>query len=371
MFDINEEEIRETIAEWCRSTPLCPKEFAYRMDATFLAGECAVYWVNTRYEVRKRELAKPMRYSLEPQDDYDPIDIWDVLVDPRSFGPEADRVVRLPLPGSVHQKQCGHCAGGGQMVCRSCKGRGNFPCAARSCHLGKCTRCRGTGRVKCRYCLGEGSLTCPQCAGEGFLPLQSAGGNREPCSECSRSGRQPCTCYATEGRQACAECDGSGACGGCHGVGLMPCKDCVDGRTVCAVCSGNGRIIGSFEVVISRFTEAVGPIVLNRFGLPDTLLLQTPEVLQAAVRATYYAPPDGDLQDLPDEPAVVAAIEAGWGRASFESRPLQQQVVSCRLPIVRVDYTYSGSRRRTLWIYSRERRIHAPERPVSIFGMGR
>ena len=148
---------------------------------------------------------------------------------PSALSPPAIAAVRLSLP-----PRCSHCAGTGSTPCRSCGGSGTAPCKAQGCKNGWITRkpantlspktdiairehcpiCGGTGKVRCNTCAGRGGAACAKCGGTGDAPLCKGchGSGLVDCRDCARTGalNPNCPTCRGSGKSLCNKCGGDG-----------------------------------------------------------------------------------------------------------------------------------------------------------------
>ncbi len=72
------------------------------------------------------------------------------------------------VTGVFSAGKCSKCKGKGKIVCKTCKGNNVLSCSA--CNAsGKCSRCGGSGEVVCKKCNGSGKIPCVKCNKTGYL----------------------------------------------------------------------------------------------------------------------------------------------------------------------------------------------------------
>ena len=222
--------------------------------------------------------------------------------------------------------------------------------AVRTCHT-----CNGSGRVTCGSCLGKGRVTCSNCGGRGHtestrhVTETDAQGNTSTRTETERS-----TCWS------------------CSGSGRVTCSTCRgDGRVTCGTCHGH-RQLKHFQQLRVQWEYHVLQRVIEKTDLPDPLisgaagrtLLQEEEAAIAERAGGQGGPYRGDVrvcQDVHD-----AANELIRSHCFPQEVKLHRQRLTVRgIPVVELHYGW-GKETRRLWVFGFDRRVHAPDYPLSI-----
>lgn len=279
---------------------------------------------------------------------------------------------RERVRGTETLAACHSCNGTGHRACASCSGKGFVQCPA----------CHGRSRLPCPRCRGRGEIADPVAerrarSHKGYLQVQAerfatdassriadfaeklrqdygvplppsatwaptapASGETIPCPDCV-DGTIPCTCRS--GKRICDSCGGTGA-------------------AVCTSCAGTGRNVRYREVVRrfdTRISERMLPLedpaeaawltdeMVRRArgepvwaGDPATVSAATPLGVPARVWTAALDFVRGNGHALPAPP--TGASGGGRGPTEDSRRVTLRRVYLTRIPVVRVDYSFSG-----------------------------
>lgn len=279
---------------------------------------------------------------------------------------------RERVRGTETLAACHPCNGTGHRACASCSGKGFVQCPA----------CHGRSRLPCPRCRGRGHIADPVAerrarSHKGYLQVQAerfandagsrladfaeklrqdygvplppsanwaptapASGETIPCPDCV-DGTIPCTCRS--GKRICESCGGTGA-------------------SSCASCAGTGRNVRYREVVRrfdTRISERMLPLdnpaeaawlsdeMLRRVrgeptwsGDPAAVSGATPLGVPARVWAATLEFVRGNGRGL--LAPQVSAMGSGRGPTEDSRRVTLRQVYLTRIPVVRVEYGFSG-----------------------------
>ncbi len=223
-------------------------------------------------------------------------------------------------------------------------------------HVLSCHRCGGDGRVTCSNCGGSGRVNCSSCGGDGRVsrtrtvtehnaqgqPTTRTEHYTESCSSCGSSGRVTCT-----------------NCGG-------------DGQVTCGTCKGR-RMLRHFALLHVRWSTRTLSEQIEKTDLPDALVSKAKGDEIHREDEEYLEPGRGGEGRGPYRGVAVrvnADVEEAANRliakhSLTEGDKLHRQRLVVRaVPVWEARYHW-GSEVRRFWIYGKDRRVHAPNFPIS------
>lgn len=233
----------------------------------------------------------------------------------------------LPLPHTEEVRECGDCGGDGRV---------------------RCSSCGGDGRVACSWCGGSGSVTRTRT-----VTSTDANGHTTTSTE---SYSESCSCIG--GTVTCSSCGG-------------------DGRVTCGSCEGEGRLVHFVRLDVV-WRQHVTRQVLEKTDLPDNLVPkargvavvdeEAPRVEAAAGGAGPGPYREGGGRVNPEVNAAANELIAGHVFPAAV-RPHRQRLLVRAVPVYEARYAWRDGGRR-FWVFGTDRKVHAPEFPVSVGRIG-
>lgn len=185
-------------------------------------------------------------------------------------------------------------------------------------HVGACTVCEASGKVRHDRCAGSAQVRCWVC-----------GGSRSQISE--KTGK-------------------SINCKGCRGKGQRKCPDCKSGKVTCSQCQGKKRVIRWLQVQSEfRLAMALHPPTAEatamRWANVSSLDAETELTQDVSVVCSLVSVGNIPQSSLPGHEAT-RALEPTWMSlqpvARSSERIVYQELHVVKLPIAQVTYSLCG-----------------------------
>jgi len=220
-----------------------------------------------------------------------------------------------------------------------------------------CHRCGGNGKLTCAECGGSGKVRCSSCGGDGRVSR-----SRTVTETNSQGQTTSRTEHYTE------------SCWSCGTTGRVGCSRCgADGKITCGTCEGMGRL-RHFALLHVRWSTRTSSEQIERTDLPDNLVaLAGGDEIHREEEARIEPGRGGESGGGPYRGVAVrvnADVEAAANRLIDLHRIPEgdklhgQRLVVRAVPVYEARYHW-GHEVRRFWVYGKDRRVHAPQYPIS------
>jgi hypothetical protein len=221
-----------------------------------------------------------------------------------------------------------------------------------------CHGCGGSGHVACSACGGTGTVTCGSCGGSGTITTTQTVTHTDAngmTTTTTEQHTQSCSCLI--GHVTCSSCSGGG-------------------RHTCSTCSG-ARALKHYVRLDVVWRTHTTDAILEKTDLPDHLVREADGVLEYGEEEDRIEPRvgggggpfrGGETRVNEEVNAAANALIAGHAFGP-EERVHRQRLVVRGIPVHEARYRW-GRRTLRYWVYGLQRRVHAPDFPVSLSRVG-